>query len=63
MTKIHNGKIIYTKRIKDLLERKYNIYPLIVVPNPRDHTLDAWVYINNNALRQAIANLNNDKEV
>ena len=51
------GKVIYTKRIKELLEDEYNIYPIIRIDNPRDHNLTAWVFEENSEFIKAIAKI------
>ena len=54
MRKCKLGKVIYTKRVKELLEDDYNIHPVIMIENPRDHTLNAWVFEKSDALSFAI---------
>ena len=52
-----HGKIIYAKRIKELLEDKYNIRPTFRIENPRDHKLNAWVFEENAEFIKAITEI------
>ena len=47
-------KVIYAKRIKDILENKYEIFPVGVIPNPKDSYYKAWVYNTTEALSFAL---------
>ena len=47
------GKVIYSKRIKETLEDIYGIYPIVVISNPYNEKLRAWIFENNAELLQA----------
>lgn len=49
-----NCKVIYSKRIKELLEDDYGIYPIGRTENPRNKHYIAWVFKRTDALLLAI---------
>ena len=58
---MNKGKIIYSKRIKELLEDKYNIYPITRIISPRDARFTAWVFARSEELSFAIEEILNAK--
>lgn len=54
---MNKGKIIYSKRIKEQLEDRYNIYPITRIISPMDARLTAWVFNKNEQLIAALDEL------
>jgi len=47
-------KPIYAKRIKEILEEKYNIFPVETIPNPKNSRYKVWLYTPNDQLTFAL---------
>ena len=47
-------KPIYAKRIKETLEKEYNIFPVDTIPNPKNSYYTVWLYTPNEKLAFAL---------
>ena len=55
-------KAIYAKRIKELLERKYDIFPIGTIPNPKNPYYTVWIYNTTDALSFALDQIMEGKQ-
>ena len=56
-----NCKIIYSKRVKELLEDEYKIYSIGRCNSPYDNSYKAWIFKRTDALLLAIDKIMNAK--
>ena len=53
---------IYTRWIKEVLEERYNIFPVNAYPNPKNPDLKVWEYSRNEQLSAALDEIMEGKQ-